>query len=68
VDRNISAANAARVVWRIRQVGVGRILYGSDAAVGDNLRPRGGWAAFRRLPLTNREFERIARNVAPYLR
>jgi predicted TIM-barrel fold metal-dependent hydrolase len=68
VDRNLSAANAALVAKRIRQVGVDRILYGSDAAVGDNLRPREGWAAFRRLLLTDREFERIARNVAPYLR
>jgi hypothetical protein len=49
-------------------VGVGRILYGSDAAAGGNLRPREGWAAFRRLPLTDAEFRTIARNVAPYLR
>jgi predicted TIM-barrel fold metal-dependent hydrolase len=68
VDRNISPANAALVAKRIRQVGIERILYGSDAAAGDNLRPREGWAAFRRLPLTDREFERIAKNVAPYLR
>jgi predicted TIM-barrel fold metal-dependent hydrolase len=68
VDRNISDAHAALVARRIRQVGVDRILYGSDAAVGDNLRPREGWAAFRRLPLSEREFERIARNVTPYLR
>jgi uncharacterized protein len=68
VDRGISAANAARVVKRIRQVGVERILYGSDAAAGDNLRPRESWAAFRRLPLTEGEFRTIARNVAPYLR
>lgn len=67
VDQNISAATAALVAKRIRQVGVDRILYGSDAAVGDNLRPREGWAAFRRLPLTESEFERIAKNVAPYL-
>jgi hypothetical protein len=44
------------------------VLYGSDAATGDNLRPREGWAAFRRLPLTNEEFRTIATNVAPYLR
>jgi uncharacterized protein len=67
-DSNISAANADRAVKRIRQVGVDRILYGSDAAVGDNLRPREGWAAFSRLPLTRPELERIATNVAPYLR
>ncbi len=68
VDRDISPANAALVARRIRQVGVARILYGSDAAAGDNLRPREGWAAFRRLPLTEDEFARIASNVAPYLR
>lgn len=68
VGRDSSAANEALMVKLIRQVGVDRVLYGSDAAVGDNLRPREGWAAFRRLPLTDREFEQIARNVAPYLR
>jgi hypothetical protein len=68
VDREISTANAALVVERIRQVGVDRILYGSDAAAGDNLRPRESWAAFRRLPLTEREFEKIAKNEAPYFR
>lgn len=68
VDLNISAANAALVVKRIRQVGAKRILYGSDAAAGDNLRPRESWAAFRRLPLTEAEFNQIAKNVAPYLR
>jgi hypothetical protein len=67
-DLNISTANPALVARRIRQVGVERVLYGSDAAVGDNLRPREGWAAFRRLPLTDAEFQRIATNVAPYLR
>ena len=68
VDRNISKANAALVAKRIRQLGVDRVLYGSDAAAGDNLRPREAWAAFRRLSLTDRELERIAKNVAPYLR
>ncbi|MGH7429711.1 MAG: amidohydrolase family protein, partial [Candidatus Methylomirabilaceae bacterium] len=67
-DVNISAANAALVARRIRQVGVERVLYGSDAAAGGNLGPREGWAAFRRLPLTEAEFTRIASNVAPYLR
>jgi uncharacterized protein len=68
VDRDISSANAALVAKRIRQVGVERVLYGTDAAVGDNLRPRESWAAFRRLPLSNAEFDRIAANEAPYLR
>ena len=68
VDLNISPANAALVTKRIRQVGVKRILYGTDAAVGDNLRPRESWAAFRRLPLKESEFKQIAKNVTPYLR
>jgi predicted TIM-barrel fold metal-dependent hydrolase len=68
VDRNISPVTAALVARRIRQVGVKRILYGTDAAVGDNLRPRESWAAFRQLPLDEDEFKQIASNVAPYFR
>jgi len=68
VDLNISPANAALVTKRIRQVGTKRILFGSDAAYGPNLRPRESWAAFRRLPLTEAEFRQIAKNLAPYLR
>jgi predicted TIM-barrel fold metal-dependent hydrolase len=67
VDLDISPATAALVARRIRQAGVERIVYGSDAAAGDNLRPREGWAAFRRLSLTEDEFARIASNLAPYL-
>ena len=67
-DANIAPANAAKLVRRIRQAGVERVLYGSDSAVLDNLRPKESWAAFRRLPLTEEEFARIAANVAPYLR
>jgi uncharacterized protein (TIGR02246 family) len=44
------------------------VLYGSDAAIGEDLRPRESWSAFRRLPLTDGELARIARNVAPHLR
>jgi predicted TIM-barrel fold metal-dependent hydrolase len=67
VEQDIPPDEAALVVRRIRQVGVERVLYGSDAALGDNLRPRESWAAFRRIPLTEAEFARIAGNVAPYL-
>src|SRR5205085_6250931 len=67
VTPDISPAIASVVVKRIRQVGVDRILYGSDAAAGGYLRPRESWAAFRRLPLTDKEFTTIARNLAPYL-
>lgn len=68
VNREITPATAALVAKRIRQVGVDRVLYGTDAAAGDNLRPRESWAAFRRIPLTEAEFERIAGNVAQYAR
>jgi predicted TIM-barrel fold metal-dependent hydrolase len=68
VDRDIAPADAAEVAQRIRQIGAERVLYGSDAAQGRNLRPRDAWAAFLRLPLSEREFARIARNVPPYFR
>ena len=68
VDRDIAPADAAEVAQRIRQIGVERVLYGTDAAQGRNLRPRDAWAAFLRLPLSEREFARIARNVPPYFR
>ena len=50
----------------IRQIGVRRILYGSDAASAGNT-PRESWAAFRKLPLSDEEFRIIATNVAPYM-
>jgi uncharacterized protein len=57
----------SRLATRIRELGVQRILYGSDAASGTNLPPRDGWAAFRRIPLTDAEFRAIAGNVPPYM-
>jgi predicted TIM-barrel fold metal-dependent hydrolase len=64
-----TAEEAALVVKRIHQVGIQRILYGSDAAFGGNLTPRQNWGAFRgMLPLTDAEFQTIERNVMPYLR
>jgi predicted TIM-barrel fold metal-dependent hydrolase len=66
VDQGISNENAQLVVKYIRQVGVRRVLYGTDSAQGGNLRPRESWAAFRKLPLTENEFAQIARNVPPY--
>jgi predicted TIM-barrel fold metal-dependent hydrolase len=65
---DLTPANAARLVKRIRQVGVDRVLYGSDSAAGNNLRPREGWAAFCKLPLTQDELARIGTNLAPYFR
>jgi predicted TIM-barrel fold metal-dependent hydrolase len=60
-------AKADRIATRIRQIGVSRVLYGSDGAVGPGRKPAEAWASFRELPLTAGEFRAIAANVAPYL-
>ena len=64
----LSPADARRVVRRLRQVGMERVLYGSETAVGLEVPPRDAWAAFRSLPLTDAEAARVANNVMPYLR
>lgn len=50
---------------RIRQVGLDRVLFGTDLGPPT---PRQSWLTFRTtVPLTDVEFDTIARNVAPYL-
>jgi predicted TIM-barrel fold metal-dependent hydrolase len=67
VTPEISVKNAMLVATRVRQLGVERILYGSDMPDTDHLSPRKGWAAFyEMLPLTEAEFITIANNVPPY--
>ena len=57
------------IAARLRQIGLRRILYGSDMAIGGNPTARQSWGAFRAmLPLTEAEFRTIADNVAPYVR
>jgi predicted TIM-barrel fold metal-dependent hydrolase len=68
VDREMKPELAKQVADMIRQVGTDKVLYGTDSAQGGNLRPRESWAAFRKLPLTEAEFARIAANVPPYFR
>ena len=72
VASNASPTNSAEVsellVRLIRQIGPKRILYGTDSALGDNLRPREAWEAFRQLKLSEKELKTIAGNVAPYFR
>jgi uncharacterized protein len=67
VSREPPPTTAALIVRLIRQVRPERVLYGTDAATGNNLRPREAWEAITRLPLTTEELARIAANVAPYL-
>jgi uncharacterized protein len=68
VRSNITPDKAKLVATRIRQIGIQRVLYGSDAAAGTNPPPREAWAAFLQLPLSEKEFKTIAENVAPYMR
>ncbi len=72
VASNAHPRNSAEVselmVKLIRQIGVKRILYGSDAAIGNTLPPRESWEAFCQLKLTKKELRIIAGNVAPYFR
>jgi len=68
VRADTSQNDLERIATRIRQIGVERVLYGSDAATGPATYPKAGWAAFQRLPLTVAEFRAIANNIAPYMR
>jgi predicted TIM-barrel fold metal-dependent hydrolase len=61
-------AKADLIAKRIRELGVERVLYGSDGAGGKNPTPRQAWASFLELPLTKDEFRTIASNVAPYMK
>jgi hypothetical protein len=61
------ADKAEQIAARIRQIGVQRILYGSDSARGDGLSPRDTWASFLKLPLSDTGARAIARNVVPYM-
>ena len=60
--------NLARVARRIRQVGVRRVVYGSDLSPpGGSI--EAGWEIFRdRVPLTDEEKRTIASNVASFAR
>lgn len=55
------------IVRRIRQIGVNRILYGSDAAIPGNL-PKENLNRWHQMPLTKEEFDIIESNLAPYVR
>lgn len=68
VTAKTTPERATLIVSRIRQLGIARILYGSDATSGGNPAPREGWALFRQLPLTEAEFATIAAAVAPYMK
>jgi predicted TIM-barrel fold metal-dependent hydrolase len=56
------------IAARIREVGVSRILWGSDGAFGGGMTPEEALRAYRELPLSKDEFETIDNNLTPYMR
>jgi predicted TIM-barrel fold metal-dependent hydrolase len=69
IDPKTSAARIKLVATRLRQIGMKRILYGSDTPDPEHMTPREGWAAFRdRLGLTDDELRTIASNLPSYAR
>ena len=60
------AAEAPLLAQRIREIGVFRIFYGSDAPVKGNL-PADAVARWHKFPLTAEEFRLIETNLAPFL-
>ncbi len=55
------------IAQRIRQIGVNRVLFGSDGAFGAGTTPGKAWADFRSLPLSEAEFQIIENNITPYM-
>jgi predicted TIM-barrel fold metal-dependent hydrolase len=68
VTDEITPADAALVAQRIRQVGLGRVLYGSDLSVPGGTIAK-GWEIFRsKLPLTPEELQQIMNNRTRFVR
>jgi predicted TIM-barrel fold metal-dependent hydrolase len=61
-----TAAEAPPLAQRIREIGISRIFYGSDAPVKGNL-PADALARWHNFPLTAEEFRSIETNLAPFL-
>ena len=62
------AASTEFMAARMRQIGMSRLLYGSDLAIGDNAVPAEYWRALReKSGLSSGELQVIGSNVAPYL-
>lgn len=67
VTRTTSPETLILVAKRLRQFGIDHVLFGSDRSPGfGNESPKEAWESFKHLPLTEREFRKIAGNLAPY--
>ena len=60
----LPAATTQLIVRRIRQIGIGRMLFAVDGVES----PGKAWETLHLLPLDSAEFRAIAGNLAPYLR
>jgi predicted TIM-barrel fold metal-dependent hydrolase len=60
--------SADRIVARVRQLGLDRVLYGSDGGPNPMGAPTARLADFRKLPLTDAEHRALAGNIAPYMK
>ena len=58
----------AKVAERIRQLGPERILYGTDAALKENLPPAESWKELLKLGLPQDVVKKIVKNRAPYFK
>jgi predicted TIM-barrel fold metal-dependent hydrolase len=58
--------SAALLTKRMRQIGMDRIVFGCDSPIPGNS-PREFLQRWRRLPLTDEEFQKIESNIVPYL-
>ncbi|HEX2781728.1 MAG TPA: amidohydrolase family protein [Gemmatimonadaceae bacterium] len=68
VNENLHTERVDLVARRLRQIGLERILFGSDTPVLDRPRPLQAWATSRRrIPLSDDELRVIASNAAPYM-
>jgi len=68
VTEEITAADATLIVQRMRQLGLNRVLYGSDLSAPGGSIAR-GWEIFRtKLPLTPEELQQIVNNRTRFAR
>jgi uncharacterized protein len=67
-DAKTTPERRAWTAERIREIGVKRILYGTDGGDPTDPPPKAQLQVLHTLPLTAAEFRTIDRNVAPYLR
>jgi predicted TIM-barrel fold metal-dependent hydrolase len=58
----------AQIAERIREVGVTRILWGSDGAFGGGMTPEQALRAFEELPLSKQEFRTVYGSMTSYMR